>query len=155
MDVKITHIAKKETPTTTVPHKAPYKSDRWLRNNQEADHILIADDAIVFHYEDAPEIAFVAERRPNIRPKRYHFSTGRIIAALRDEKWDFRSSSGIARETRLPESHVRAYLRSAPHIKEFNFPNHTGKPVYALRTVGLWKRIRQDLDAWFAKFLGN
>ena len=61
-----------------------------------------------------------------------------------DTKWDFRSPRRIADEMGIPEEEVRAILKQYPeYVQAFDFPNHTGEPVYTLRHPGWRRRLRQ------------
>ena len=68
----------------------------------------------------------------------------KVLDALADTKWDFRSPRRIADEMGIPEEEVRAILKQYPeYVQAFDFPNHTGEPVYTLRHPGWRRRLRQ------------
>ena len=68
----------------------------------------------------------------------------KVLDALADTQWDFRTPQGIADEMGIPETEVRAILKQYPeHVQAFDFPNRTGEPVYTLRHPGWRRRLRQ------------
>ena len=68
----------------------------------------------------------------------------KVLDALADTKWEFRTPQGIANEMGIPEQEVRAILAQYPeYVQAFDFPNRTGKPVYTLRHPGWRRRLRQ------------
>ncbi len=68
----------------------------------------------------------------------------KVLDALADPQWDFRSPRRIAETTGTSEEEVRAILKQYPeYVQAFDFPNHTGEPVYTLRHPGWRRRLRQ------------
>lgn len=68
----------------------------------------------------------------------------KVLDALADTQWDFRTPQGIADEMGISEAEVRAILKQYPeYVQAFDFPNRTGKPVYTLRHPGWRRRLRQ------------
>lgn len=71
-------------------------------------------------------------------------TTRKVLDALADPKWDFRSPRRIAETTGTSEAEVRSILKQHPeYVQAFDFPNHTGEPVYTLRHPGWRRRLRQ------------
>lgn len=57
----------------------------------------------------------------------------KIVAALRDEKWDYRTAAGVAEETGIPIKTVRAFLESRKDIIwKSSIPDKRGRDLYTL-----------------------
>ena len=67
----------------------------------------------------------------------------KIFAALSDAKWDFRTVSGISRETGLSESEVREILGKYPEvIRKSLVRNRDGHELFTLRSRRIKMRER-------------
>ena len=74
----------------------------------------------------------------------------KVLDALADPQWDFRTPTGIADTTGTPEEEVRTILKQYPeYVQAFDFPNRTGEPVYTLRHPGWRRRLRQYRKIFF------
>ena len=58
----------------------------------------------------------------------------KVLDALADKRWVFRSPRGIARQTGLTEEAVQTVLDRSEHVKMFDIPNRTGGVLYACAT---------------------
>ena len=67
-----------------------------------------------------------------------------IVAALRDERWEYRTVEGIAKETGLPEEGVRDFLESRREIVwKSSLPDKKGRDLYTLQN-----RHSQSKEFW-------
>jgi len=58
----------------------------------------------------------------------------KIHSALADQRWDFRTVEGIARDTGLPESEVQKHLEANPSLFRQSYLNDDqGRKLYTLR----------------------
>ena len=67
----------------------------------------------------------------------------KVLDALADERWVFRSPRGIARQTGLSVEEVQNVLDGSEHVKMFDIPNRTGGVLYALRHPGRLRKLKQ------------
>ncbi len=67
----------------------------------------------------------------------------KVLDALADKRWVFRSPRGIARQTGLTEEAVQTVLDRSEHVKMFDIPNRTGGVLYALRHPGRLRKLKQ------------
>lgn len=57
----------------------------------------------------------------------------KIINALRDQRWDYRTVEGIAEETKIPIETVRIFLESRKDIVwKSAMPDRRGRDLYTL-----------------------
>ena len=57
----------------------------------------------------------------------------KIINALRDQHWDYRTAEGIAKETKIPVETVRTFLESRRDIVwKSSVPDRLGRDLYRL-----------------------
>jgi hypothetical protein len=57
-----------------------------------------------------------------------------VFAALAHAEWDFRTVSGIARDTKLPEADVLSVLNRYPDlIRKSYVPDRSGRDLYTLK----------------------
>ena len=75
----------------------------------------------------------------------------KVLHALGDHRYGFRTPKGIAISSELAEQVVQDFLDSSPSVKAYNFPNHSGGLLYALRDVD-WRtkldRFRSILSVY-------
>jgi hypothetical protein len=58
-----------------------------------------------------------------------------VLEALADEKWDFRTSAGISKETGLPEDQVLGVLGEFPGlVRRSPVRDRLGRALYTLRS---------------------
>ncbi len=58
----------------------------------------------------------------------------KVLAALADPQWDFRTVQGIARETGLPEPEVSVILNKYPDlIRRAYVPDPSGRDLFTLK----------------------
>ena len=58
----------------------------------------------------------------------------KIIKALSDKRWDYRTVDGIAKETDIPVENVMAFLESRKDIVwKSSFPDRLGRELYTLK----------------------
>ena len=68
----------------------------------------------------------------------------KIINALRDNRWDYRTADGIAKETGVPVERVLAFLESRKDIVlKASIPDRLGRDLYTLND-----RQSQAKDIW-------
>jgi hypothetical protein len=68
----------------------------------------------------------------------------KIIEALRNQQWDYRTAEGIAKEIGLPVDTVRAFLESRKDIVwKSSIPDRRGRDLYTLI-----ERHPQSKDFW-------
>ena len=73
-------------------------------------------------------------------PRCERYST---LSPIRSGIFARRAASPMTTEA-IPEEEVRAILKQYPeYVQAFDFPNHTGEPVYTLRHPGWRRRLRQ------------
>jgi hypothetical protein len=69
----------------------------------------------------------------------------RVIEALEDPRWDFRTVSGLAKSTDLPEHVVRDVLNRYPRfVRRLPIPDSQGRELY--RPVSRGASLRE----WYA-----
>jgi hypothetical protein len=57
----------------------------------------------------------------------------KIIDALRDEHWDYRTVEGIAKETGIPVDAVRTFLETRKDVvRKSSIPDRLGRELYTL-----------------------
>jgi hypothetical protein len=57
----------------------------------------------------------------------------KITNALRDQRWDYRTAEGIAKETKIPVETVRAFLESRKDIVwKSSVSDRLGRDLYTL-----------------------
>jgi hypothetical protein len=62
------------------------------------------------------------------------YSERKVLEALEDQRWDFRTVDGIAAETGLPESFVSDTLRRYPnYVRVSPIPDRCGRVLFTLR----------------------
>lgn len=57
----------------------------------------------------------------------------KVVAALSDKKWDFRTVRGISKSTGLPEERVLEVLRNHPEVVKSSVPDEKGDDLFTLR----------------------
>ena len=58
----------------------------------------------------------------------------RVLETLADPKWDFRTISGIAKETGFPESEIKEVLEKNPAlVRRSLVPGRQGQSLYTLQ----------------------
>ena len=68
----------------------------------------------------------------------------KIINALRDKLWDYRTTEGIAKETGIPVDTVRTFLETHKDIvRKSSIPDRLGRDLYTLNN-----RHSQVKDFW-------
>ena len=68
----------------------------------------------------------------------------KIINALRDKRWDYRTSEGIAKETDISINTVRTFLETRKDIvRKSSIPDRLGRDLYTLN-----KRHSQGKEFW-------
>lgn len=63
----------------------------------------------------------------------------RVLAALADERWDFRTTDGISAETNLSEGEVKQILEDDSNrqwVGKSSVPDPKGRELYYLKTRG-------------------
>lgn len=71
----------------------------------------------------------------------------RVIEALADPQWDFRTISGIAKETKLSLEFIENTLKKYSHkIRRSKVPNHNGEVLYTLNSRP--ETLREKLALW-------
>lgn len=61
-----------------------------------------------------------------------------VLQALADEKWDFRTIDGIAKETKLPSDQIERILQSFPEfIRRSPVRDRLGRSIYTLKSRGM------------------
>ena len=68
-----------------------------------------------------------------------------LIKALHDQRWDYRTSEGLAKELKVAEKEVKKYLDSEPEIRKSIMKDKYGRSLYTLR-----KRKSVIGDYWTA-----
>ena len=133
-------------PTTLNP-------DTWSTapNTHTLEGIDSSSDALVVMVHEDSRISLATKT-----PRRDVFIefARQIEEEIKDTKWDFRSPFGIARATGIPESIVHDYLEKSDYIARYDFPNYTGKPVYAVRDVNWLTKIKRQSGILYAHLLG-
>jgi len=67
----------------------------------------------------------------------------RVLEAVEDEKWDFRSVDGISRETQIPPSTVKEILESHKNLfRKSDAPDRKGRILYTIRSRPVKSRER-------------
>ncbi|EGR3254610.1 hypothetical protein ACOLMZ_004565 [Vibrio parahaemolyticus] len=56
-----------------------------------------------------------------------------LIKALHDQRWDYRTSEGLAKELKVAEKEVKKYLDSEPEIRKSIMKDKYGRSLYTLR----------------------
>lgn len=68
----------------------------------------------------------------------------KIINALRDERWDYRTVEGIAKGTGIPVDTVRTFLKTHKDIvRKSSIPDRLGRDLYTLNN-----RYSQGKEFW-------
>lgn len=68
----------------------------------------------------------------------------KIIAALRDQRWDYRTAEGIAKEIGFPIGDVRVFLETRKDVVwKSTIPDRLGRDLYTLL-----ERHPQSKDFW-------
>lgn len=62
---------------------------------------------------------------PSIRP--------RILSALSDNRWDYRTIEGIATELKIPKDQVAAFVTQDPAIRESIMKDAQGRRLYTTK----------------------
>jgi hypothetical protein len=71
----------------------------------------------------------------------------RVVSALENPRWDFRTLAGISKETGLSESEVRDILESNPGIvRKSHAADKSGRPLFASASRPV--RWKERLAAW-------
>ncbi|EIC5077212.1 hypothetical protein K9512_004705 [Vibrio parahaemolyticus] len=68
-----------------------------------------------------------------------------LIKALHDQKWDYRTSEGLAKELKAGEKEIKQYLNSEPEIRKSIMKDKYGRSLYTLK-----KRKSLVGDYWAA-----
>ena len=61
----------------------------------------------------------------------------KVLEALQDPSWDFRTVDGIAKETGLDKSEVRQVLEKHPNVRKSVVPDRRGRELYTLKSRGV------------------
>ena len=68
----------------------------------------------------------------------------KIINALRNKRWDYRTTEGIAKETGIPVDTIRTFLETRKDIvRKSSIPDRLGRDLYTLNN-----RHSQVKDFW-------
>ena len=68
----------------------------------------------------------------------------KIINALRDKRWDYRTTEGIAKETSIPVDTVRTFLETRKDIvRKSSIPDRLDRDLYTLNN-----RYSQGKEFW-------
>src|SRR5262245_37217591 len=63
------------------------------------------------------------------------YRRNRVLQAVSNPAWDFRTIPGIAKETSLSEDEIRKVLNSNPDLfRKSPVPDRMGRPLYTLRS---------------------
>lgn len=68
-----------------------------------------------------------------------------LIKALADQRWDYRTCEGLAKELQANEAEIRRYLENAPDIRKSVMKDPYGRNLYTLK-----KRKSVISDYWSA-----
>ncbi|MEL0607163.1 hypothetical protein [Vibrio echinoideorum] len=56
-----------------------------------------------------------------------------LIKALHDQRWDYRTSEGLAKDLKASEKEVNKYLNSEPEIRKSVMRDKYGRSLYTLK----------------------
>ncbi|MBI3667258.1 MAG: hypothetical protein HY236_13710 [Acidobacteria bacterium] len=87
---------------------------------------------------------------PGLQPE--ETPEGKVLRALQDESWDFRTVGGIAKDTGLSEEMAREILEKHPDVRKSPIPDRKGRELYTLKS----RRIkRQEVLAMARAFIAK
>jgi hypothetical protein len=78
--------------------------------------------------------------------QQFDLEDSRILDALRDPKWDFRTINGLATELQIPPKRIELVMQKhAGSIRRSLVPDRSGEPLYTMRTPHMTPQERLAL----------